>query len=369
MSEPEIVQKARHIIARDDHENATLKSRILRPGLTEEYQLAIGVVEFYEQATRMMDAEQERLLLASEDEIRKEILADGRDPDEYLKAMDTVMKVTGENAILKHDLAKALANHSADLSERRTTAAPIIHECAPEFGDPETLLNSRDWLEAAIIAKGAKIVDSGIGAGGADLGFVLDGCEFGISLRPRLRTTISVIAAPASVPDHLKCPENPQTCQRPTCDECVPAAIANISTDKQDLEGRIANVIERLNRKVTHPVIHPSDDWTRLGTEAAIVLAEAGAALSARGDSELIEVSRDVLKWIDSKEVTDTIRVQGSLSLSHPHLAVPITPEFSEWAARVLARFRDVISQYVGVCTHGKALNDYCEPCGRIHGA
>lgn len=25
-------------------------------------------------------------------------------------------------------------------------------------------------------------------------------------------------------------------------------------------------------------------------------------------------------------------------------------------------------SQYVKVCAHGKALNDYCEPCGRIHG-
>lgn len=67
----------------------------------------------------------------------------------------------------------------------------------------------------------------------------------------------------------------------------------NKTPDKQDLESRIANVIERLNRKVTYPVIHPSDDWTRLGSEAAIVLAEAGAALSARvpSHSEMLEAA------------------------------------------------------------------------------
>ena len=77
---------------------------------------------------RMLDAEQERLLLASEDEIRKEILADGRDPAEYLKAVDKVMKLTGENALLKHDLRKALANHSADLSARGELPAEITEE-------------------------------------------------------------------------------------------------------------------------------------------------------------------------------------------------------------------------------------------------
>lgn len=59
---------------------------------------------------RMMDAEQERLLLASEDDIRKEILAAGRDPAEYLKAVDKVMKLIGENALLKHALKKARAD-------------------------------------------------------------------------------------------------------------------------------------------------------------------------------------------------------------------------------------------------------------------
>lgn len=58
---------------------------------------------------------------------------------------------------------------------------------AEGFGDPLTLLNSRDWLEAAIVAKGARIIDSGCGAGQADLGFILEGCEFCVSLSPRLR--------------------------------------------------------------------------------------------------------------------------------------------------------------------------------------
>lgn len=51
------------------------------------------------------------------------------------------------------------------------------------------------------------------------------------------------------------------------------------------MDARIADLIDRLDRKLKYPVIHPSAEWTRLGAEAMIVLAEAGSALSARGDS------------------------------------------------------------------------------------
>lgn len=55
---------------------------------------------------------------------------------------------------------------------------------AEGFGDPETLLNSRDWMRKAIEAKGAKVTAGGVGMGQADLDFTLEGCSFNISLRP-----------------------------------------------------------------------------------------------------------------------------------------------------------------------------------------
>lgn len=55
---------------------------------------------------------------------------------------------------------------------------------ADDFGDPETLLNSRDWLRKALEAKGAKISGGGIGCGQADLEIVLEGFRFNVSIRP-----------------------------------------------------------------------------------------------------------------------------------------------------------------------------------------
>ena len=53
--------------------------------------------------------------------------------------------------------------------------------------DVEACLNIRDWFEAAITAKGGEIVDSGMGAGKADLGVELEGHEYSVSIRPRIR--------------------------------------------------------------------------------------------------------------------------------------------------------------------------------------
>ena len=64
-----------------------------------------------------------------------------------------------------------------------TTELPPL-ALAEDFGDPETLLNSRDWLQSALEAKGAKITGAGIGCGQADLSIGLDGCKFNVSIRP-----------------------------------------------------------------------------------------------------------------------------------------------------------------------------------------
>lgn len=58
---------------------------------------------------------------------------------------------------------------------------PPLH---PEFGDPETLLNSRRWLEKALEAAGATRTGAGIGMGQADVDIILEGCKFNVSIRP-----------------------------------------------------------------------------------------------------------------------------------------------------------------------------------------
>lgn len=65
---------------------------------------------------------------------------------------------------------------------------PDIGECilSDDFGDPETLLNSRDWLEKCITNGGARVTGGGVGGGQADLSFVLDGAEFSVYLKPKI---------------------------------------------------------------------------------------------------------------------------------------------------------------------------------------
>lgn len=61
---------------------------------------------------------------------------------------------------------------------------PIPENLAEGFGDPLTLLNSRDWLQRAVEAKGATVDGAGCGCGQADLSIVLEGHRFNISIRP-----------------------------------------------------------------------------------------------------------------------------------------------------------------------------------------
>jgi hypothetical protein len=50
--------------------------------------------------------------------------------------------------------------------------------------DVEAFLNIRDWLQAAIEAKGAVVDGTGIGCGQADISFELDGYRFWVSVMP-----------------------------------------------------------------------------------------------------------------------------------------------------------------------------------------
>ena len=67
-----------------------------------------------------------------------------------------------------------------------TTTTPELPPLAlvDDFGDPETLFNSRSWLQKALEDKGAKIIGAGCGGGGADLDIVVEGCRFNVSIRP-----------------------------------------------------------------------------------------------------------------------------------------------------------------------------------------
>jgi hypothetical protein len=55
----------------------------------------------------------------------------------------------------------------------------------PEFGDPEVMLNMRDWLEAALLASGVIVTGAGIGMGEADIDFELEGHPFNVRIKPR----------------------------------------------------------------------------------------------------------------------------------------------------------------------------------------
>lgn len=55
---------------------------------------------------------------------------------------------------------------------------------SPVEVDVEAFLNMRNWLEAAVEAKGARMTGGGIGCGQADIDIVLEGHHYNISIRP-----------------------------------------------------------------------------------------------------------------------------------------------------------------------------------------
>jgi len=58
---------------------------------------------------------------------------------------------------------------------------------------------------------------------------------------------------------------------------------------------------------------------------------DAKDALQARVTALTVALA-GVVEWLDSEPVRATFSMAGILSITHPHLAVPITPEFAEWA-------------------------------------
>ena len=51
--------------------------------------------------------------------------------------------------------------------------------------DVEAFFNVRSWLESAVTQAGAEVTDAGIGMGRADIGIVLQGAPYSISILPR----------------------------------------------------------------------------------------------------------------------------------------------------------------------------------------
>lgn len=52
------------------------------------------------------------------------------------------------------------------------------------FGPNDIAFNMRDWVKSALEAKGAEITGAGMGFGGADLWFKVEGHEFFLTVKP-----------------------------------------------------------------------------------------------------------------------------------------------------------------------------------------
>ena len=53
--------------------------------------------------------------------------------------------------------------------------------------DVEQAFNARNWLEEALKSAGAKITGAGMGLGGVDVSFILDGVQFQLDMHPIIR--------------------------------------------------------------------------------------------------------------------------------------------------------------------------------------
>ena len=61
----------------------------------------------------------------------------------------------------------------------------IPAESLAQCMDVEAAFNMREWVQRALEAKGAKITGAGLGAGGCDLDFEVDGFKFNVWITPR----------------------------------------------------------------------------------------------------------------------------------------------------------------------------------------
>ena len=72
----------------------------------------------------------------------------------------------------------------AQMAEVRMPGISPAESLAQQM-DTEAAFNMRDWVQRALEAKGAKIVGAGVGCGGADLDFVVEGHKFNVFIAPR----------------------------------------------------------------------------------------------------------------------------------------------------------------------------------------
>lgn len=93
-----------------------------------------------------------------------------------------------------------------------------------------------------------------------------------------------------------------------------------------------ASIVERLRKQGMFDG-HPRQD---LYVDAANRIEALEAAL------------QDVMQWVDSPEVTAIFHKMGTLSLTHKHLAVPVSKEFSEKAGATLQAARRVMEERNG---------------------
>ena len=109
---PEEVLMAENVIK--EYAEANSGTRILRPGRTQELQLAEAVVMFYERSKRALDATLEKILTATDDQISATLRQEGHDP----KDVATIAKQAAEIAMLKVDLtARSTRSENVPLEE------------------------------------------------------------------------------------------------------------------------------------------------------------------------------------------------------------------------------------------------------------
>lgn len=69
--------------------------------------------------------------------------------------------------------------HPANCESPKNTM-PMLEEM-----DHEAFFNLRDWLEDALTAQGAKVIDKAMGFNSADIGITIEGMPFDIQVTPR----------------------------------------------------------------------------------------------------------------------------------------------------------------------------------------
>lgn len=170
---------------------------------------------------------------------------------------------------------------------------------AEGFGDPETLLNSRDWLRRALESARATVTGGGCGCGQADLDIDLEGFGFNVSIRPRMRT-----------------PETPATTSKTEtlCEDCPPVGYPTDKTrctpcPRRTLLDRAVDAMAALHRAI-EPMENDPDLAGRVPPQALRAFTDELASIDyarnrlpdetpATTSKLVVEMSRLAAEWQD----------------------------------------------------------------------